>query len=199
MSKLIGKLFPITFARKRSVVQSTEKLIIPTDKLFPNNKVPNDFFIGHDSERIMIPDHITSIGDNFCMYCRKLKQFHMPMQLEEIGDYFLCDCCELNYLFLNYKLQRIGNGFLSGCTSLGTLTIPCQVRTIGDDFAKNCKSLVSVVFHTYNLEKIGKNPLLGCTSLKYIYYYNPSILGILPQELKERVTLLGWLTQTKKT
>lgn len=124
-------------------------------------------YIGN-SEHIIIPDHIISIGSNAFSRCQTIKTVTIPDSVSHIGNsvFFECEnlvhvtlpnniteikCCtfrecrNLETVDLPNRLQRIGFQAFLGCTKLTSITIPNGVETIEFSAFSNCTKLKSIL------------------------------------------------------
>ena len=122
---------------------------------------------------VIIPNSVTSIGDNAFAYCENLETvtFESNSSLESIGESAFSNCCSLtsitipssvtsigDYVFnecgnletitfeTNSNLETIGNGAFQYCASMSSITIPGSVTTIGETVFEYCTALSSITF-----------------------------------------------------
>ena len=117
------------------------------------NKVENGFayndnektqlvkYIGNDSE-IVIPDSVTSIGNNAFSNCIGLTSITIPDSVTNIGNSAFSGCTGLTSITIPDSVTNIGNSAFSGCTGLTSITIPESVTNIGSSAFSGCGAIV---------------------------------------------------------
>ena len=120
----------------------------------------------HDKEtdRIDIPEEVTSIGAFTFYQCSCLKSLSIPGSVTSIGSSAFEDCDYLTSLTLSNGLKSIGGSAFEGCKRLSTLTIPGTVNTIKVNAFNNCSGLTSVVSEIVNPFEISNNVFNGIPS-----------------------------------
>lgn len=124
-------------------------LTLPDSYKNENYELYNDVFRDHSNlKSIIIPDSITSIGDNTFYNCYNLISITIPDSVTTIG----------------------ANAFY-GCSSLISVTIPDSVATIGDNAFRNCSGLTNATV-SGNIVSIGDNVFRDCSNLKNVTIKN---------------------------
>ena len=139
------------------------------------------------SGNLVIPDGVTSIGnDAFCncdsltsvtigmgvtsidyraFYdCDSLISITIGEGVTSIGDDAFCNCDSLSNVKIPDNVTSIGDGAFYGCTGLTSVTIPNSVTSIGDGVFRSCYSLTSVTIPD-NVTSIGNDAFRYCDSL----------------------------------
>ena len=116
---------------------------------------------------ITIPDSVTNIGDRTFSSCYSLKSITLPNDVTSIGNYMFYGCSKLKSFTIPDSITGIGHGAFSGCKSLTSITIPDSVTSIGKNAFSGCKSLTSITIPD-SVTSIGKNAFSGCKRLTSI-------------------------------
>ena len=116
---------------------------------------------------VVIPDGVTSIGENVFKDCASLKSVIIPEGVNEIGYYAFRGCSSLETVSLPSTLTNIVTAAFEYCTSLRSIEIPASVTSIGTWLFNGCTSLVSVVMHE-GIPSIPYKMFTGCSSLAEI-------------------------------
>lgn len=116
---------------------------------------------------VVIPDGVTSIGENVFKDCASLKSVIIPEGVNEIGYYAFRGCSSLETVSLPSTLTNIVTAAFECCTSLRSIEIPASVTSIGTWLFNGCTSLVSVVMHE-GIPSIPYKMFTGCSSLAEI-------------------------------
>ena len=93
----------------------------------PLRDAHNLYLNGNLINDLVIPDNVTSVGDDAFSGCTSLTSVTIPDSVTRIGDLAFC-----------------------GCTSLTSVTIPDSVTRIGIAAFQNCRSLTSIVVDNDN-------------------------------------------------
>lgn len=100
----------------------------------------NTLIIG--CKNTIIPDSITSIGDEAFFYCTGLTSIAIPDSIISIGDSAFECCFCLTDIKIPDSVKSIGNHAFEACYSLKNITIPNNVINIGKDIFSDCPDLV---------------------------------------------------------
>ena len=112
-------------------------------------------------EEIILPDGITSIGDNSFKSFKNLSSIDLPQSLRSIGGSAFSYCDALTSVELPQSLTSIGSYAFSGCSALTSIELPQGLTSIGSSAFYDCTNLSSV---TINSDRIAfdENPFRGC-------------------------------------
>ena len=110
---------------------------------------------------------LSSIGPGAFNYCYSLESITIPESVTNIGSEAFNYCCGLRSVTFgeNSQLTSIGDYAFLGCYSLESITIPASVTSIGEWAFVECYRLVEV----WNLSKL--NITAGSEDNGYVGYY----------------------------
>ncbi len=91
---------------------------------------------------VVIPDRVTSIGDNAFSGCTSLTSVTIPDRVTSIGDCAFYGCKSLTNITIPNSVTDIGGAAFSGCTGLTGVTIPESVKTIAGNAFYNVANIV---------------------------------------------------------
>ena len=132
--------------------------------------IGDDAFSGCTSlSSITIPDSVTSIGGWAFSGCESLKSITIPGSVTSIGDEAFYRCESLTSITIPDSVTSIGGGAFDDCRSLTSITIPDGVTSIGHSAFYYCKSLTSVTIPD-SVTSIGRSAFYYCESLSDVYY-----------------------------
>ena len=97
-----------------------------------------------ETDRIDIPETVTSIGAFTFYQCSCIKTVTIPASVTSIGSSAFEDCDYLTSLTMSNGLLSIGGSAFEGCKRLNTLIIPSTVNSILVNAFKNCTGLTDV-------------------------------------------------------
>ncbi len=126
---------------------------------------------------IVLPQGLTSIGNNAFYECSSLTSVTIPSSVTSIGDFAFSGCSSMTGVEIPMGVTSIGVGAFSGCSSLRSVEIPAGVTSIGGYVFADCSSLTSVEIPA------------GVTTFEYGAFYNCSSLTSM--EIPASVTSIG--------
>ena len=119
-------------------------------------------YTGEDTE-VVVPDGVTSIGNEVFSWCRSLTSVTIPNGVTNIGDMAFYKS-SLTSVTIPDSVTSIGDGAFSGCSSLKSVTIPNGVTSIGIEAFRGCDRLTRVKIPD-GVTSIGGGAFSGCSSL----------------------------------
>ena len=173
----------------------TEILIPTTYNGLPVVSVEASAFLNNTAiTSVVLPDGITSIGENAfngCEsltsvlfgknsqlssigpgafnYCYSLESITIPESVTNIGSDAFIYCYGLRSVTFgeNSQLTSIGDGAFNWCESLESITIPASVTSIGEGAFCCCAKLTSITIPD-GVKSIGNHAFAGCSALESI-------------------------------
>ena len=136
-------------------------------------KVAKYLFANCDGlEEIVLPDTITSIGENaFYMYngsdyanSSNLKTVTFSENLVSIGEYAFYNCRKLASVELPEKVETLGYDVFNNCINLSSVKLSDKIQVIPTEAFAYCKSLTDINFPT-SLTKINDSAFYQCKAL----------------------------------
>ena len=110
---------------------------------------------------VVIPNTITSIGDEAFYGCSSLASVTIPESVTSIGKSAFYNCRSLTSVIIPDGVTSIGSSTFYGCSSLSSITIPDSVTTIGNSAFYNCSSLTNIAIPE-SVTSIGERAFYGC-------------------------------------
>ena len=92
----------------------------------------------------IIPNNVTSIGDDAFYGCTGLTSVSIPDNVTNIGNGAFSLCTGLTSVTIPNSVTSIGNSAFRGCTGLTSVTIPNSVTSIGYRAFCECTGLASL-------------------------------------------------------
>ena len=118
-------------------------------------------------QNTVIPNSVTSIGDDAFFGCSGLSSVTIPNSVTSIGGGAFFGCSGLTSLTIPSSVTSIGDGAFYGCSGLTSLTIPNSVTSIGRDAFIVCSGLTSLTIPN-SVTSIGNNAFSFCSGLTAI-------------------------------
>jgi hypothetical protein len=115
--------------------------------------------------KCIIPNSVTSIGNNAFYNCKSLKEITIPNSVTRIGNITFAKCNSLTSIIIPNSVTSIGYYAFYKCKSLKEITIPNSVTHIDEWVFSYCDALKEVTFKGKTLEEVKqmKNYHFGIT------------------------------------
>ena len=101
-------------------------------------------------QNTIIPNSVTSIGNNAFYGCSSLTSITIPNSVTSIGVNVFMRCSSLSSIAIPNSVTSIGGSAFYGCSSLTSITIPNSVTSIGNGAFGDCDAITSVVVESGN-------------------------------------------------
>ncbi len=139
---------------------------------------------------VVIPDSVTSVGDDAFSGCRGVIQIEggvhyvdkwvvgcdtsvtrvsLRSDTKGIGDDVFYGCSGLTSITIPDSVTSIGSSAFYGCSGLTNITIPDSVTSIGSYAFSDCTGLTTVSLPT-SIRQLGSQAFGNCTALQTIEY-----------------------------
>ena len=115
---------------------------------------------GERVTRLVIPEGVTSIGDDAFAGCSGLTEVAFPNSVTNIGNSSFMDCSGLMELALPSSVVKIGTWAFRGCSGLTEVEIPHGVKVIGGGVFLDCSSLTKITVDPGNENYVSQKGLL---------------------------------------
>ena len=134
-------------------------------ELYDETKLGNQapVFMNGNLIEIIIPDNVTSIGENAFVGCSGLTNVTIGNGITSIVQVFT-NCSNLTNVTIGNSVTSIGLNAFNNCTSFTSITIPDSVTSIGQCAFMDCTSLTNVTIPN-SVTSIVNAAFFRCTSL----------------------------------
>ena len=117
-----------------------------------------------DIKNIIIPNSVTSIGDEAFACCNSLTSVTIGNSVTGIGYGAFGDCSSLTSVTIGNNVTSIGVCAFRDCNSLTSVIIPNSVTSIGNSAFYGCSGVTSIVIPN-SVTTIGNWAFKGCSGL----------------------------------
>ncbi|MEE5992442.1 MAG: leucine-rich repeat protein [Oscillospiraceae bacterium] len=152
-----------------STVKSLE---IPTEiENLPVTRIEDGAFYRdyYNLTTVLIPDTVTTIGNQAFWACPELSSIHIPDGVTTIGDRAFFACNELSSINIPDGVTTIGADAFRCCEELTEIVLPEGITSIEPCTFYSCGRLMKVTIPE-GVTTIGNNAFGECPSLEEIYY-----------------------------
>ncbi|MBR1553911.1 MAG: leucine-rich repeat domain-containing protein [Oscillospiraceae bacterium] len=80
---------------------------------------------------VIIPDGVTSIGNEAFLNCKNMTDVMIPDSVTNIGSMAFHGCASLMNVIIPDSVESIGNFTFRNCKELKSLSLPCTLKEIG--------------------------------------------------------------------
>lgn len=139
--------------------------------LKPGSNVSGNVIIPSDVKNGTVTLKVTEIGE-LAFSGSSLTSVVIPNSITSIGNDAFNGCSSLTSVEIPNSITSISNGAFLGCTSLTSIEIPNSIVIIDDYAFYRCSGLTSVKIPKCTI-KISRYAFSECSSLRTIYLLNP--------------------------
>lgn len=118
-----------------------------------NIKLPNNLlvidegaFLSAAIESIVIPQSVTTIGNNALADCDNITTIEIPATLISLGEYAFMGCDNLQSVNMGNGITSIATATFKDCGKLSSITLPDMLSRIGSETFAGCRSLATIAF-----------------------------------------------------
>jgi len=120
---------------------------------------------------IVLPNTITSIGDNAFQSCSALTAISIPNLVQTIGQEAFIGCGALTLVTFGNGVTSLGDRVFTDCKSLTNITIPASVTTLGSGVFAGTSALTSMTVDANNAYFSATNGVLFNKDQTTLIYY----------------------------
>ena len=149
-------------------------------------------------QNTIIPNSVTSIGDNAFYGCSSLTSIDIPNSVTNIGDGAFLQCSNLTSVIIPNSVTSIGVEAFGGCRSLTSVTIPESVTSIGSHAFWSCPIVKSRFINNSSLDEEEENyweAQIIDQEIDGLYIRNDTVIGcnrnIISVTIPDGVTTIG--------
>ena len=149
-------------------------------------------------QNTIIPNSVTSIGDNAFYGCSSLTSIDIPNSVTNIGDGAFLQCSNLTSVIIPNSVTSIGVEAFGGCRSLTSVTIPESVTSIGSHAFWSCPIVKSRFINNSSLDEEEENywgAKIIDQEIDGLYIRNDTVIGcnrnITSVTIPDGVTTIG--------
>lgn len=127
----------------------------------------NLYINGEEIKDVIIPETVTSIGNNAFEGCSGLTSVTIPEGVSSIGDNVFAQCSGLTSIIIPESVTSIGSSTFQDCSGLTSISIPDNVTIIDFNTFYGCSGLTSISIPK-NVTTIEPQAFKGCSNLTSI-------------------------------
>ena len=154
ISESITSLWWLTWTSEESL---TDYYIDPQNKYFTsidgviyNKDITEIEECPNCKTKVLLPETLTSIGNNAFMNCSELKDLVIPENVTNIGEYAFQNCTGLTSISIPNGVTEIRDYTFYGCENLASISIPKSVSSISGTAFLECRNLNSFIVDENN-------------------------------------------------
>ena len=115
-------------------------------------------------KKVIIPDGVTTIGNNAFYECSSLTDITIPNSVISIGKNAFYNCRCLENVVISNSVASIGESAFEGCYSLINISLPNNIKRIEEYTFRDCSALKNVQIPD-SVTSINFGAFSGCCSL----------------------------------
>ena len=123
---------------------------------------------GKKEKSFVIPNGVSSVGDNAFWGSVTLENIFIPESVSMIGTGAFRNCSALKSVILSDGINSIGDYTFSGCRALENINLPSGLKSIGRNAFNYCESLKNIIIPS-SVGTIGREAFNGCKNNLTIY------------------------------
>lgn len=120
---------------------------------------------------VIIPDSVKSIETYAFSKCTSLESVKIPSSVEIVETYAFYNCTALANVEISNGVKTIKNSSFANCSSLNSITIPASIESIGSSAFNKCTNILSYDVDLNNPYYTSKNGVLFSKDMKTLVKY----------------------------